>query len=359
MKSIGGDLGGQLGNWAGESASKAISGAISGGLGKTLGGMVGGILGPLGSIAGGFLGGAIGKLFGGGEHKKVNDMRDQFVAAAGGIDALNQKAVAAGMTLDNLLRAKRVEDFNRAVQELNLGIQNHQANLELARQAAEEFGIPLERMGQGFKQMESDAAAGSLLEKINALLDAGTDLSTIVEFAGDDVGKFIHRAIEMGTTVPREFERIAAQMIEQGTLLDANGEAFTELGQIPFAQDLNAQFSELMETLNRFIDALSGIPPVTIPINYEYGDMPGRPDPPVPMASGGVVTRPTNILAGEAGAEAIVPLDRLGDLGGRGAYGNEELGRKLDTLNQNFLNFAQTNPRMTATLVRDARNGAI
>jgi hypothetical protein len=34
------------------------------------------------------------------------------------------------------------------------------------------------------------------------------------------------------------------------------------------------------------------------------------------MADGGIVTRATSIIAGEAGSEAIIPLDRLGDFGG-------------------------------------------
>ena len=37
-----------------------------------------------------------------------------------------------------------------------------------------------------------------------------------------------------------------------------------------------------------------------------------------PMATGGIVTSPTRILAGEAGAEAIIPLDRLGAMSGGG-----------------------------------------
>jgi hypothetical protein len=35
------------------------------------------------------------------------------------------------------------------------------------------------------------------------------------------------------------------------------------------------------------------------------------------MAKGGIVTSPTQILAGESGAEAIIPLDRFGGLGGQ------------------------------------------
>jgi transcriptional regulator with XRE-family HTH domain len=37
----------------------------------------------------------------------------------------------------------------------------------------------------------------------------------------------------------------------------------------------------------------------------------------VPLAEGGIVTRPTNALIGEAGAEAVIPLDRMGEMGNR------------------------------------------
>lgn len=36
-----------------------------------------------------------------------------------------------------------------------------------------------------------------------------------------------------------------------------------------------------------------------------------------PMADGGIVTRPTQALIGEAGAEAVIPLDRMGGMGQR------------------------------------------
>jgi len=37
--------------------------------------------------------------------------------------------------------------------------------------------------------------------------------------------------------------------------------------------------------------------------------------PDMPMAEGGIVTRPTRALIGEAGAEAVIPLDRMGSMG--------------------------------------------
>jgi hypothetical protein len=37
--------------------------------------------------------------------------------------------------------------------------------------------------------------------------------------------------------------------------------------------------------------------------------------PDMPMADGGIVTKPTRALIGEAGAEAVIPLDRMGSMG--------------------------------------------
>lgn len=358
-KSVGSMLGGDIGNWAAKRLSGFLTKNIGGTFGKALGGIAGGLLGPLGSMAGGALGGLIskglGKLFGGGEGTKVNDMRDKFVAAAGGIDVLNAKAIAAGMTLDQLLSARKVSDFENAVKNLNMGFEDSAAKLELAKTAAEEFGIPIERMGQKFKQAETDAAAGGMLEKMNALQTAGVDLATIAEFAGDEFGALVHNAIEMGTTVPREFEAIARKMIEQGTLLDKNGEAFTDLAQIPFAENLEEKFSSLIDKLDQFLDRLANIPSE---INFDInGNMRVNGDDTnlIPMATGGLVTGPTPALVGEAGPELIVPLDRVKEMGGNDSAATT---KALGDLRRDFQTYMAQQPRMIALAVRDKRNGA-
>jgi hypothetical protein len=62
-------------------------------------------------------------------------------------------------------------------------------------------------------------------------------------------------------------------------------------------------------------DAGEEVNPWTVDVEYrphgKPGDGGGEPPDPIPMAEGGVLTRP--ILAGEAGPEAIIPLDRLFD----------------------------------------------
>jgi hypothetical protein len=60
----------------------------------------------------------VSNLFSGGEGAKVNDQRDAYIAQAGGLHQLNVKAHEAGVTLDALLRAKKVSEFEAAVRDL-------------------------------------------------------------------------------------------------------------------------------------------------------------------------------------------------------------------------------------------------
>jgi TP901 family phage tail tape measure protein len=386
-KALGGTLGQELGSNMGEKASAWAGKAISGTLGKTIGGALGSVVPVIGTLFGSLAGGAIGKgiskLFGGGEGKKVNDMRDKFVSAAGGIDVLNAKAQAAGMTLDKLLGAKKVSDFEAAVTQLNGAFETQAADLELAKTAAEEFGIPFERMGQAFKQTEMDTSAAGLLEKIKALTASGVDLGTVIEFAGDDVGTFIQRAIEAGTTVPIEMKAIAKQMIETGTLVDGAGEAFTDMSQIPFAEGPNEKLASIATALEKIVGVLTGAfpaaaetaatkvagalagirpQPIDVPIRFNVeGEIPGGGEASIPgMAEGGVVLGPTFLQAGESGAEAIVPLDRLDAmLRVSQESGNQQLTERFDRLASTLDNLMNSLPELMALSMRDALRGAV
>ena len=242
-KAAGAHLGGSLGKWAGEAAGPMLGNV----LGKGLGGSVASMFGPVGTMIGGYLGEKIGavasKAMGAifkTEGKKVNNLRDDFVEAAGGIAALDAKAHAAGLTLDRMLKAKTVKDYQAAIDELNAAFGQAEADTELARQAMDEWGISASQAGQKFAQADMDKTAGAMLAKLKAATNAGVELNAIVTQGGDDFGRMVHQAIRSGTTISNEFRPVLAAMIESKTLVDENGEAFTDLSQIPFAEDIGA-----------------------------------------------------------------------------------------------------------------------
>lgn len=78
--------------------------------------------------------------------------------------------------------------------------------------------------------------------------------------------------------------------------------------------DTRTEAEKAADAINEEMNKVN--PQVYVDVHYrkhDEGDETGdRAEPREPeMATGGVLTRPTHVLAGEAGAEAIIPLDRL------------------------------------------------
>jgi hypothetical protein len=260
-KSVGGLLGGQLfGNIAGKIAGSSI--------GKLAGGVLGSVLPGLGTIVGslgGQLLGKLGGLFGKGEHGKVNDMRDQFISAAGGLDALNVKAVEAGTSLDRLLAAKKVKDFEAAVADLQgkIGTFASQTEADQLRlnAALDKYGISWEEAGRKFKQSQIDAMAKELVEDFRVLTQVGgVDAVRALEGMKDQVNAFIQSALRTGTEVPAAMKPMLQQLVDMGALVDENGLALKDLASIPFAETLTQGFDRLEAAINRVADVLQGLP---------------------------------------------------------------------------------------------------
>lgn len=264
--------------------------------GSSIGATAGSFFGPLGSGIGSLAGGLIGKLFGGNSDKK------EINALKGGEDflAIKAKAEELGISMDKVFSAKKVEDFQKALKGVTDQISAQEGEQQKVIDAMERWGLSVEEMGPKFKQTEMDKTAKSFTEDFMTLVGAGADVNTVIEKMGPSVGAFIQKAIEMGTTVPLEMKPILEKMIEQGKLVDANGEKFTELGQIPFAQDLNKQFSSLIDKLDQLIsrvfnlgDAFSDAADKGSQITVPDG---GGGDSTVNVSKGGIIAGKGNVL---------------------------------------------------------------
>jgi hypothetical protein len=283
----------------GSSIGGGVGSAI-GGIGKLAGSTLGSFLGPLGGIAGGL----VGKLFGKKEGAKTNDTRDDFISQNfGSVDALRDAAEKAGFSVDKLLSVKKVKDFEAEVQKLNKALQEQEEDALRVNDAMERWGITVEEMGPKFKQTQINDVFKETLDDIRVLTNAGADFNTIAEKMAPTLGGMVQEAIEMGGTVPREMEPILKEMIELGILTDKNGDKFTDLSQIPFAADLNKDFTTLISKMDALISKISKLPGLfddaadsagnlaaVTPGGGDGGDGGGN-DPSVGMDRGGVAGR--------------------------------------------------------------------
>lgn len=311
-RSIGGTIGSELGKKAGEFIGTAIGG--------TLGSTIGSVVPVVGTILGGLAGSFIGKLFGPKEEERVNDMRDEFIAAAGGLAQLNAEASAAGETLDSLLNAETEQQYQIAVAELNRAfgernemlkqqaeLQSRIADINAAliptwdevKGAMDRYGISLDKAGQAVNAMAMQDAWQKMTNDIDVMNRAGIDVGGMLEDMADEFSGLVGRSKAFGTEIPSNMRPYIEELTRAGKLLDENGVAISDLSTIRWSDPLKSQGDILNETLasltnqleelTRALQNMSGmhIDPIRVPIEY---DDPGF-TPPTFASLGGLIGR--------------------------------------------------------------------
>lgn len=135
---------GSTGQQVGASMGSTIGGSLVQGLAKTVATKIGGTLGAtlgsavpiLGTIAGGMLGSLVGGLFGPSQASQTKKARNEWIEAAGGLEALNKTAKETGVSIDGIMKAGKVKTleaeiakFEKAVEAVNVEVKALGANL--------------------------------------------------------------------------------------------------------------------------------------------------------------------------------------------------------------------------------------
>jgi len=358
--SIGGALGG-VGSAALSSAMGLTSGALT-----ALGSTVSFALPVIGPIVGSLLGNWIGGLFGPSEGKLASQDRSAYIQQLGGNEAFNQQFRDAGVSgeqaaaLTNQLMSQTTRSgVERTIAQINELLGRNTALLQEQRSveaeivsieeqrkaltesliptweqitaAAGRYGISIEGLGTQVNQLGQTETWTGMLNDIELLARAGGDMGGILVGMREEVSALVNESLRMGTEIPANMRPYIEELARSGQLLDANGEAITDLSGLRWGDpvatqadivhealagldelfaSLNTRLEELIDALRNGLPNAAGTPIPTVRIPYEWeqrGDNPSGTDLPR-MAAGGIVTRPTVALIGEAGPEAVVPL---------------------------------------------------
>ena len=259
--------------------------------------------------------------------------------------ALNEKARQAGTTLNALLRASTVKDYEAAVAALNAKLertaqlQNELAGLqqtladrsvmnwETAQQTIEKYGGSLETLGKQFEAAKLQADWKSVWDDWQTLIDMGADVGGVLGTMADEISEMVQRSIKFGTEIPEQFKPLIEELIRTGKLLDENGDAITDMGQLKFGAPLVSEVDKIIAKIDELIKTLqqglapafenlgrTRVPPIDIPYRYrQEGESPtgGEYEPTMPgYASGALITREHVARVGEGGQpELIGPID--------------------------------------------------
>jgi hypothetical protein len=242
--------------------------------------------------------------------------------------AVQDAYLATGRTAEDALRdvgalyeASRdnAEAATRAVQLLNEAFMEQEADTERLNAAIEKYGFTIEELGPTFRNQRLTEQAKELIEDWRVLVASGINVATVNERMAESLNDYLQTALKTGSEVPLAMRPILEAMVNQGSLLDANGNAITNLQDagITFSETLTQGFDRVIAKLQVLIDTLQGaghaisdLPAVNIPVTFDEPTGGGflsrfRGLRVNEMAAGGsgMVSQPTLFMAGEAGPE--------------------------------------------------------
>lgn len=262
----------QGGGNVGRSIGSAIGGFLTGPngvigqavsrIGGTLGSVLGSVVPGLGTLLGGLAGSGIGRLFGnlfGSPERQINPIRQAFVDAAGGLDQLNQRAAAAGVTLTRLLDARTPEQYRLAIEALQSAFEFQDQAMQTLDETTRRYGFTLEELGPALQRQALSEQAQQLYQDFSVLTAAGIDTTAILTRMSDGVNAFVANALRTGTEVPAAMRPMLEQFVNAGLLFDQNGQQITDLGEsgLTFAESMSQGFTRVVESVQRLTEAIA------------------------------------------------------------------------------------------------------
>jgi hypothetical protein len=257
-------LGSTVGSWftrAGGPLASAATKGLTSILGKGLGGALGSLVPGLGAL----LGPAIEKVAGlfknlfGGKEKETNKIREEFVQMSGGLDALNQQAARAGVTLTAMLNAKTPEAYRKEIDKINKALEFQDSAMKTLDETVKKYGFTIGELGPAFARQQLDKKAEELYQDFKVLAAAGVPVVNILQKMGPAINEYVQAAKRAGAEVPAAMKPILQQAIDLGLLLDENGIAYTSLEQLglSFAETMTQGFNRLIATVDRLTQAIA------------------------------------------------------------------------------------------------------
>ncbi|MDD5366937.1 MAG: hypothetical protein PHR30_16490 [Gallionellaceae bacterium] len=353
-------LGGTIGYSSGSKTAGALSGAASGAA-------TGMMFGPYGAAVGagvGALAGLVGGAIGSRKQKRaaeteadtmIEQLQAELLRMYGSVDNIRTMAGRAGQELANAWGDRNIaglknfselarnftdtlaeqEDLESRIAELKSAQIPTWQELE---SIASKYGMDVSALGESFQQLKITDQAQDILSDFARLTEGGAAWQDVLNATHDEINALVAESLKFGTEVPENMRPMLEAMAEQGLLTDEAGEKMGDLSRINFGeavktdteeltlalQDLTAELEKLLTTIR--------LTPASLPNPYANWEIPTPPHMEVPpgyeqyvvhgepgegMATGGIVTKPTYALIGEAGPEAVIPLSQGGLGGGR------------------------------------------
>lgn len=188
----------------------------------------------------------------------LKKIRDQFIATQGGFEKLAKAAAIAGTNLDALFDAKTVEAYEKAVDELSKKLKFQDDAMKELEDTAKKYGLSIEELGPAFAAQQLDKKAQELFKDYMLLIAAGADHDAVIRRMGPSLAEYVKSAAKAGVAIPEDFRPIIQSLIDQGLLYDDQGNKITSVEQlgVTFAQTMEEKFGDMIDAIHELTDAI-------------------------------------------------------------------------------------------------------
>jgi len=242
-------------------ATKATKG-LTKVFGSTVGGALGAAIPGIGALIGPAfekLAGWIGSLFG-------NKTKDAIVSSFGSYDALREKLAALGaegermwIRLTQQTGRNDLASTKAQIDEINAALGLQATAMQSVDEVAKKYGLTIEELGPAWAKQELDKKAQELFKDYQILNSAGVDHVTVLTKMSGAVNEYVATALKMGQEVPEAMRPMLEAMVQNGTLLDANGNKVTDLeaAGVKFAMTMSDGFKSLISEVQKLTDIIA------------------------------------------------------------------------------------------------------
>lgn len=199
---LGNTVGQQAGSMVGELVSKGISKAVGSTTGKVVGAALGSVVPVFGTIIGGMIGSWVGGMIGKGKREAAEtaNMREDLIKQAGGLDQLQKRADAAGVSIDKLMDTKKPKEFTKEVEKVNKAFDELKKKEDGLKVAA--GGVEMYAKGVAAQLQNGVEGASQSVDRL-AAITMGT-FAGMVKQTGDVIGAVM--------AMPTAFQTVAGSI---------------------------------------------------------------------------------------------------------------------------------------------------
>jgi hypothetical protein len=212
-------------------------------------------------------------------YQALTNNQDALRDNVDGISAMIEAAVSGGQAIPAAMQPA-IQEFIRMglvsddLARQMLGIADDGVpSLQAVTDAAGRYGIQLDALGPQVQGLRINEAAAAISADWETLVAAGADVNTILGLIPGTMGELttqaggmgaqiqdmVNRALQFGQEIPASMRPMIEAMAEAGVLTDATGNKLTNVGGLPWAEDLTQQFDRLIEALFGFTEQISNV----------------------------------------------------------------------------------------------------